>query len=384
MNLSLCTEDIAAFLGPEHSAYAVQVSQFVNEHLEVDPPDSDAKARAMAPGIIEALGRSSLLEALEPLDLRKLCLLREAVAWKSPLADALTALQGLGSMPLLLAGSPEQREWVHKVKAGQAIAGFAMTEEEAGSDVANMACRAIPKGDHYELSGQKCLISNAGIADFYCVFAKTSDDPGHRNIECLLVPASTPGFRFVKAQQLSAPHPLGIIEFDRCKLARSARIGEPGRGFALGMATLDRLRPSVASAALGMAQRALDEAVQRVRIRRQFKQPLSEFQLVQAKLATMHTEIQAARLLCYRAAWRLDQGAERITKDAAMAKMFATEAAQRVIDQALQLHGGSGCLAHSVVDELYRSIRALRIYEGTTEIQQLVIARHLLAQYERL
>lgn len=379
MQLSLPTDDISPLLGPDHERYARAASEFVNAQLGDEHPHSDERAREQAPEIIAAVGRSGLLGALEPLDLRKLCLLREAVAWKSPLADALVALQGLGSMPILLAGDAQQREWLPKVQSGQAIAAFAMTEQEAGSDVANMACRATIKGDHYDLRGEKCYISNAGIASFYCVFAKTSDDPGHRNIECLLVPADTPGLRFVKAQVLSSPHPLGVIAFEGCTLPRSARIGEAGRGFALGMATLDRLRPSVASAALGMARRALDESLQRVQSRKQFGKSLSEFQMVQAKLAQMHTELQAARLLTYRAAWRLDQGAERITHDAALAKMYATEAAQRIIDQAVQLHGGAGCLAGSVVDLLYRSVRALRIYEGTTEIQQLVIARHLLA-----
>lgn len=379
MQLDLSIDDIAPLLGPEHQHFAQSASNFVNTQLGDAHPSTDALARERAPEIVAAAGASGLLEALDPLDLRKFCLLREAVAWKSPLADALVALQGLGLMPILLAGQAQHSAWIPRVLAGQAIAGFAMTEKEAGSDVANMACRARLRDDHYELTGEKCYISNAGIASFYCVFAKTSDEPGHRNIECLLVPAGTPGLCFVKPQVLSSPHPLGIISFDGCKLPRSARVGEQGRGFALGMATLDRLRPSVASAALGMARRALDLSLQRVQRRKQFGKLLCEFQLVQSKLAQMHTELQAARLLTYRAAWRLDQGAERITHDAALAKMYATEAAQRIIDEAVQLHGGAGCLADSEVDLLYRSIRALRIYEGTTEIQQLVIARHVLS-----
>lgn len=380
MILSLPTDDIAAFLTDSHHAYAVAASSFSNETLSGEHLHDDDAARGQSRGIVKQLGESGLLEMLEPLDLRKLCLLREAVAWKSPLADALTALQGLGSMPILLAGSPEQKAWVEKAQQGELIAGFAMTEENAGSDVANMSCRALLQGEHYLLSGQKCFISNAGIADFYTVFAKTSDAPGHRNIDCFLVPADTPGLRLCKVQKLSAPHPLGVIEFDACKLPKRSRIGAAGRGFALGMATLDRLRPSVAAAALGMARRALDESLVRVQARTQFAQPLAQFQLVQAKIAQMYSDLQAARMLCYQAAWRFDQGAERITKEAALAKMFATEAAQRVIDAAVQLHGGQGCLAESVVDGLYRSIRALRIYEGTTEIQQLVIARHLMAE----
>lgn len=380
MLLSLPTEDIAAFLSPEHHAYARAASSFANDKLEGESALDDSAARRQARGIVQALGESGLLEMLEPLDLRKLCLLREAIAWKSPLADALTALQGLGSMPVLLGGSAAQKEWVKKAQRGEAIAGFAMTEQEAGSDVANMSCRALLDGDHYLLSGQKCFISNAGIADFYTVFAKSSDAPGHRNIECFLVPGDTPGLTLLRPQLLSAPHPLGVIEFQACKLPKDARIGAPGRGFALGMATLDRLRPSVAAAALGMARRALDESLVRVKRRTQFGQPLAHFQLVQAKLAQMYSDLQAARLLCFQAAWQFDQGAERITKQAALAKMYATEAAQRVIDSAVQLHGGEGCLATSVVDALYRSIRALRIYEGATEIQHLIIARHLLEE----
>lgn len=378
MLLSLPTQDIAAFLAPEHHEYAKRAADFANTKLSGAHVDDDHSARAQSRGIVQAIGKSGLLEMLAPLDLRKLCLLREAVAWKSSLADALTALQGLGSMPILLAGSDAQRAWASKAQKGEAIAGFAMTEQNAGSDVANMACRAIWDGEHYRLSGQKCFISNAGIADFYTVFAKTCDAPGHRNIDCFLVPADTAGLSMLTPQRLSAPHPLGVIAFDGCKLPVSARIGSAGRGFALGMATLDRLRPSVASAALGMARRALDESVLRVQTRIQFGQALAQFQLVQAKIAQMYSELQAARMLCYQAAWCFDQGAERITKEAALAKMYATEAAQRIIDGAVQLHGGEGCLADSVVDGLYRSIRALRIYEGTTEIQQLVIARHLL------
>lgn len=378
MLLSLPTDDIAAFLNADQHAYAKKVSTFANDQLSGAHAQDDATARAQARSIVQTLGESGLLDMLDPLELRKLCLLREAVAWKSPLADSMTALQGLGSMPILLAGSPDQKTWVMRVQRGEAIAGFAMTEENAGSDVANMSCRAILEGDHYRLSGQKSFISNAGIADFYTVFAKTSDAPGHRSIDCFLVPAATPGLTLLRPQLLSAPHPLGVIEFRDCRLPKSARIGPANRGFALGMATLDRLRPSVAAAALGMARRALDESIARVQTRRQFGAPLSQFQLVQAKIAQMYSELQAARLLCYQAAWRFDQGAERITKEAATAKMFATEAAQRIIDAAVQLHGGAGCLADSVVDGLYRSIRALRIYEGTTEIQQLVIARHLL------
>jgi acyl-CoA dehydrogenase len=253
-----------------------------------------------------------------------------------------------------------------------------MTEPGAGSDVASIATAARRDGYEYVLDGAKTLISNAGIADLYVVFASTDRDKGAKGISCFLVPADAPGLRFVSAQVLSAPHPLGEIAFENCRVPADALLGEEGRGYGLGLAALDRLRPSVAAAACGMAARALAEALAHVKGRQQFGKPLAEFQLVQQKLARMATDLAAARLLTYRAAYEKDQGQERITSEAAMAKSFATEMAQRAVDDAVQLIGGRGVLADHPVDRLYRAVRALRIYEGTTEIQQLIIAGELL------
>jgi acyl-CoA dehydrogenase len=268
--------------------------------------------------------------------------------------------------------------WLDDAVSGRAMGAFAMTESEAGSDAAAIATRARREGNAYVLDGTKTFISNAGIADFYTVFATTDPSLGAKGISCFVVPADTPGLTFTRAQVLAAPHPLGEIAFEGCRVPEANRLGPEGRGLALGLKTLDRLRATVGAAACGMAARALDEALRHARTRRQFGKPLAEFQLVQEKLARMATDLTAARLLVYRAAYEADQGAERVTLEAAMAKAFATEAAQRIIDDAVQILGGSGVLASSPVDRLYRAVRALRIYEGTTEIQHLVIAGQLV------
>jgi acyl-CoA dehydrogenase len=282
-------------------------------------------------------------------------------------------------MPILLAGNDDmKRRWMPAVLDGRAMASFAMTEPEAGSDVAAIATTARPDGADYVLNGAKTFISNGGLADFYTVFASTDRARGNKGLTCFLVPADTPGVRFVRPLLLSAPLPLGDIAFEECRIPAANRLGADGDGFKLGLATLDRLRPTVGAAACGMAQRALSEALQHVAARRQFGRPLAEFQLVQEKLARMATDLTAARLLVYRAAWEKDKGAERVTLEAAMAKAFATEAAQRIVDDAVQILGGRGVLAEHPVDRLYRSVRALRIYEGTTEILHLVIAGQLL------
>jgi acyl-CoA dehydrogenase len=314
-------------------------------------------------------------------DWRGCCLAREALAAASPLADAVFALQGLGVVPILLSGNAAMREqWLAPTLAGEAMAAFAMTEPGAGSDVASLATRARRDGGHYVLDGAKCLISNAGIADYYSVFASTDPAAGSRGISCFVVPADAPGLRFAGAQVLSSPHPLGEIAFEGCRVPAANRLGDEGRGFALGLKTLDRLRATVGAAACGMAARALAEALAHARTRRQFGKPLGEFQLVQEKLARMATELTAARLLVYRAAHAADGGAERVTLEAAMAKLHATEAAQRIVDDAVQVLGGAGVLASHPVDRLYRSVRALRIYEGTSEVQHLVIAGLLLKE----
>ena len=297
-------------------------------------------------------------------------------------------------MPITLAGSAAQRDrWLPAVARGAAMAAFAMTEPEAGSDVSSMATVAVrfpgtPENDGYVLDGRKTFISNAGIADFHVVFAATDKEAGSRGLSCFLVEAGAPGFSFLGPQILSSPHPLGELGFSDCRVPAESRIGPEGEGFKLGMRTLDRLRPTVAAAACGMAARALAEATAHARERRQFGKTLAEFQIVQEKLAIMATELAAARLLVYRAAWEGDtadiadiakvQDGARVSLAAAMAKAFATEAAQRIVDAALQILGGKGALAENPVERLYRSVRALRIYEGTTEIQHLIIARHLL------
>ncbi|MYJ39043.1 MAG: acyl-CoA dehydrogenase, partial [Gemmatimonadetes bacterium] len=271
--------------------------------------------------------------------------------------------------------------WVARALAGEAVGAFAMTEWEAGSDVASMATAAVPEGDgagHYVLDGGKAFISNAGIADFYVVFASTDPGGGTRGISCFVVPADAPGLEFLGAQVMSAPHPLGEIRFLGCRVPAGTLLGEAGTGFRTGMSALDRLRPTVAAAACGMAGRALWEAVQHARRRHQFGKPLGSFQLIQEKLAESATELTAGRLLTYRAAWEKDRGAARITVEAAMAKAFSTEAAQRIVDRSVQVLGGRGVLASHPVEHLYRSVRALRIYEGTTEIQHLIIGGALV------
>ncbi len=375
---------VRAFLEDQHLALAGTFGAYAARELagRPEPPDDDA-ARTEARALLSRLGGAGWFEAIRRQDWRGCCLARESLGASSPIADAVFALQGLGTLPILLAGSAEQRErFAEPALAGRAMAAFAMTELGAGSDVAAMATTARRDGDAYVLTGAKTLISNAGIADFYTVFASTDPAAGAKGVSCFVVPAETPGLRFAEAQVLSAPHPLGAMAFEECRVPAANRLGEEGRGFGLGLRTLDRLRATVGAAACGMAARALDEAVTHARARRQFGKPLAEFQLIQDKLARMATDLVAARLLVYRAAWTADQGAERVTMEAAMAKSFATEAAQRIVDDAVQVLGGAGVLASHPVDRLYRSVRALRIYEGTTEIQRLVIAGALLRERE--
>ncbi len=374
------TDTIRAFVTPDHVALASKASEVAERELStLPPPDTDAAARSQAREILKILGKHRLLEAAHPLDLRACCLIREALAYASPLADEVFALQALGSTPIALAGADSLREqWLPAAIRGEAMAAFAMTEPEAGSDVAAIRTRARRDGAHYVIDGDKTLISNAGIADFYTVFTKTDPDAGHRGITCFVVPADTPGLELTRALVLSAPHPLGELAFKGCRVPVSARLGQEGSGFKLGMTTLDSLRATVAAAACGMAQRALSEALSHALSRKQFGSSLGEFQMVQNRLARMAIDLSAARLLVYRAAADKDAGAERVTVQSAMAKAFATEAAQRIIDDAVQILGGRGVLADHPVDRLYRAIRPLRIYEGTTDVQHIVIARALL------
>ena len=371
---------VRTFLEPGHLSLAGKAMAFAGEQIATRPePADDAAARTEARELLRLLGRGGWLKPIFDLDLRGCCLIREALSAASPLADAVFALQGLGTTPILLRGSAAQKaRWLDRIAAGEVMTAFAMTEPEAGSDVSAIATRARREGSEYILDGGKTLISNAGIADLYTVFASTDPAAGPKGISCFLVPADAPGLRFAGPQVLSSPHPLGGLTFENCRVPADALLGEEGRGFGIGLAALDRLRPTVAAAACGMAARALEESLAHVKRRRQFGKPLAEFQLVQQKLARMATDLTAARLLVYRAAYEKDQGQERITTEAAMAKSFATEMAQRAVDDAVQLIGGRGVLASHPVDRLYRAVRALRIYEGTTEIQQLIIAGELL------
>ena len=371
---------VRAFLAESHVALAARAADYAAREIAPLPePADDAAARTQARDLLARLGQASWFAPIADQDLRAACLVREALAAASPLADAVFALQALGTVPILLAGDRElQDRWVPAVLAGRAMASFALTEPEAGSDAAAIATTAARDGNGYVLSGMKTLISNAGIADFYTVFASTDRGKGNKGISAFVVAADTPGLKFVRPLVLSAPHPLGEIAFEDCRVPASDRLGAEGEGYKLGLATLDRLRATVAAAACGMAARALQEALAHATRRRQFGHTLGEFQLIQEKLARMATDLTAARLLTYRAAWEKDRGADRVTLEAAMAKAFATEAAQRIVDDAVQILGGRGVLASHPVDRLYRAVRALRIYEGTTEIQQLIVAGHLL------
>ena len=344
--------------------------------------DTDSLTRAW----VRALGQAGWLRysAVDPdhperpLDVRSLCLIRDALARHHGLADFAFAMQGLGTGALSLFGSPAQREVLRQSRAGQAITAFALTEPQSGSDVANSTMSARLDGDHYVLDGEKTWISNGGIANCYTVFARTGEGPGARGLSAFWVPADTPGLSVAERLQTIAPHPLARLAFRQCRVPVSARIGDPGAGFRIAMSVLDVFRSTVAAAALGFARRALDEAVARVKTRRIAGQPLAELQMVQGHIADMALSVDAAALLVYRAAWTKDQGAERVSREAAMAKLFATEEAQKVIDMALQLHGGDGVKSGSKVEHLYRDIRALRIYEGASDVQRVVIARNVL------
>ena len=325
------------------------------------------------------------------IDTRSLCLARETLARHNGLADFAFAMQGLGSGAISLAGTPEQQaRWLPPVAAGQAIAAFALSEPDAGSDVAALQCAARVDGAQAVLDGEKTWISNGGIADFYVVFARSGNAPGEhpqgapargaKGISAFIVEAGTPGLEIAERIDVIAPHPLARLRFSNCRVPLSNRIGAAGEGFKVAMRTLDVFRTSVAAAALGFARRALEEGLGRAASRQMFGQTLGDFQLTQAKLATMATTIDSAALLTYRAAWLRDQG-QTVTREAAMAKLAATEGAQQVIDAALQLFGGLGVVSGHPVERLYREIRSLRIYEGASEVQQLIIGRDILKNH---
>jgi acyl-CoA dehydrogenase len=374
------------FLEESHRQMADQVDRFVRDQLRgaVLGETEDEQARYL----IRALAREGLLGYAVPveiesgassLDVRALCVVREQLSYESSLADLMFAMQGLGSFPVALAGANDiKRQLLPEVKSGGAIAAFAITEPEAGSDVSALQTTARRDGASYVLDGVKTFISNAGLADFYTVFAKTDMAKGSKGISAFVVEKHASGFYFEEKIELIAAHPIGRIRFDGCRVPLSNLLGGEGEGFKIAMTTLDTFRPTVGAAAVGLARRALDEAIGYARRRVQFGRPLSEFQATQMKLAEMATELDAARLLVYRAAWKKDTEAGRVTLESAMAKLFATEAAQRIVDAAVQIHGGTGVVRGSVVEHLYREVRALRIYEGTSEIQKLVIASQLL------
>ena len=374
------------FFDDGHRRFAEALTRWADATLPALPHDDvDAACRAR----VKALGEAGFLKAVVPaehgglydkLDVRTLCLAREILAFRDGLSDFAFAMQGLGSASISLFGSAALKaRYLPPVRDGRAIAAFALSEPEAGSDVAALAATAKLDGaSHLRIDGSKTWISNGGIADHYVVFARTGEGPGAKGLSAFVVDAAAPGLSVTERIEVIAPHPLATLRFEGVRVPVGNRLGGPGDGFKVAMATLDVFRSTVGAAALGFARRALHETVERAASRKLFGAPLAELQLTQAAIADSASEVDASALLVYRAAWTKDQGAARVTREAATAKMFATEAAQRVIDRAVQLHGGSGVTKGVKVEELYREIRALRIYEGATEVQKVVIARELL------
>ena len=374
------------FFDAAHRTFADTLQTWIAARatMENERKDIDDRCREWVRALGEAGWLRYCVEAVDGgmrprLDSRMLCLARETLAYHDGLADFAFAMQGLGSGAITLAGSTAQRaRWLPLVAQGVAIAAFALSEPDAGSDVGGMRMQAKRERDGWTLDGCKTWISNGGIADFYCVFARTGDGSGAQGISAFVVPADAAGLTVSERIELIAPHPLARLQFRSCRLPLDALLGEEGAGFKLAMRTLDIFRTSVAASALGLARRALDEALQRASSRRMFGRTLGDFQLTQAKLGEMASAIDAAALLTYRAAWLRDARDQRTTKEAAMAKMVATESAQVVIDAAVQMFGGQGLVSGEMVERLYREIRALRIYEGATEVQKLIVGRELL------
>jgi acyl-CoA dehydrogenase len=374
------------FFADRHSALAEALERWCAANLPIDHNDIDAACRAL----VRRLGEDGWLTHTAPdpgnpgpLDVRTLCLIRETLARHDGLADFAFAMQGLGAGPISLFGSAEQRQWLKKTRAGAAVAAFALSEQKSGSDVASIATTARRDGERYVLDGEKTWISNGGIADLYVVFARTGEAPGAKGLSAFIVTPDLPGFGVAERIEVIAPHPLARLTFEGVRVPASAMIGAPGEGFRIAMSILDVFRATVGAAALGFARRALDETLARVRTRELFGGPLADLQMVQGYVADMALDVDAAALLVYRAAWTKDSGAARVTREAAMAKLYATERAQSVIDKAVQLHGGDGVRHGHAVERLYRDIRALRIYEGASEVQKIVIARQTLATETR-
>jgi acyl-CoA dehydrogenase len=372
------------FFEDHHRSLAAELDAWATAHLgAVDHSDTDAACRQLVSMLGDAGFAAHSGAEDGQLDVRTLCLIRETLARHDGLADFAFAMQGLGTGAISLFGSAEQRaEWLPLTRAGKAISAFALTEPGSGSDVANNTMTATLDGNHYVLNGQKTWISNGGIADVYTVFARTGEAPGAKGMSAFVMPADTPGFEITERLDTIAPHPLATLTFNDVRLPASAMIGAPGQGFKIAMSVLDVFRSTVAAAALGFARRALDEALDRVTTRKIQGAPLADLQMVQGHIADMALDVDAAALLVYRAAWTKDSGAPRVTREAAMAKLFATDQAQQVIDKAVQLHGGDGVKCGETVESLYREIRALRIYEGASDVQRVVIARQTLGAHQ--
>ena len=369
------------FFEDRHRDYTKRLEAWVSTAVtKVDHSDTDAACIAL----VRSLGDDGWLKATaaqggETLDVRTLCLSRETLARYEGLADFAFAMQGLGTGAISLFGNAiQQEEWLPLTRTGKALAAFALTEPQSGSDVANSNMTATEDGDHYVFNGEKTWISNGGIADVYTVFAHTGEAKGARGLSAFIVTPDIDGFEVIERLQTIAPHPLGKLRFTDMRVPKSAMIGAPGQGFKIAMAVLDVFRSTVAAAALGFARRALDETLVRVTTRHIQNAPLFDLQMVKGHIADMAMDVDASALLIYRAAWTKDTGVPRVTREAAMAKLFSTDQAQLVIDRAVQLHGGDGVRSGSKVEELYRDIRALRIYEGASDVQRLVIARQTL------
>ncbi|UWR98985.1 acyl-CoA dehydrogenase family protein [Phaeobacter inhibens] len=374
------------FFEDRHRVLAADLDRWAEDALaHIDHSDTDAACR----GLVSSLGAAGWTQhsgamAGEALDVRTLCLIRETLARHDGLADFAFAMQGLGTGAISLFGTEaQQAEWLPLTRSGKAISAFALTEPQSGSDVANSTMTAVRDGEHYVLNGEKTWISNGGIADVYTLFARSGEGPGAKGLSAFVVPAGLPGFEVVERLETLAPHPLATLRFSDCRIPRSALLGAPGAGFKIAMSVLDVFRSTVAAAALGFARRALDEALARVTSRHVQGAPLADLQMVQGHIADMALDVDASALLVYRAAWAKDSGAARITREAAMAKLFSTDQAQKIIDKAVQLHGGDGVRQGQKVEELYRDIRALRIYEGASDVQRVVIARQAISTFQK-
>jgi acyl-CoA dehydrogenase len=379
MNKTPFLDELHYDLAERIAALTIKRLRLIDKALTEEETARSILAVLADEGLLEYTVPSPFGGRSNPLDVRALCVAREHLAYESSMADLMFAMQGLGSFPIGLAGADQtRRRFLPLVAGGKAIAAFAITEREAGSDVSAMKTTARRSGSGYVIDGEKTFISNAGLADFYTVFARTDAGKGSKGISAFVVEKDSPGFSFAEKIELIAPHPIGRIVFNECRIPAANLLGEEGQGFKIAMTTLDTFRSTVGAAAAGLAWRALDEAITYSKNRIQFGKPIAEHQATQMKLAEMATDLDASRLLVYRAAWKKDAGAERVTLEASMAKLFATESAQRIIDHAVQIHGGAGLVRGSIVEHLYRDVRALRIYEGTSEIQKLVIAGSLL------